>query len=113
MRAATKADRSFSEWLDDMIDEWGIRQGVDQEVNRLRLQQKIADLRTRRRISQSQLAARVGVSQPMIAKLESGRFQNMTIRTLVRTAGALGARVDIRFILPDRRRAARPSRGPR
>jgi DNA-binding XRE family transcriptional regulator len=100
-----KSDKPFARWLDDKIDEWGIRKEVEDEVNRLRLQQKISDLRSRRGLSQTDLAKRVGVSQPMIAKLESGRFQNMTIRTLVRTAGALGARLDIRFLPAGERKA--------
>jgi DNA-binding XRE family transcriptional regulator len=101
-----KSDKPFARWLDDKIDDWGIRNEVEDEVNRLRLQQKISDLRSRRGLSQTDLAKRVGVSQPMIAKLESGRFQNMTVRTLVRTAGALGARLDIRFLSAGERKAA-------
>ncbi len=105
----TRSEKPFSQWLDDKIDEWGLGDEVEQEVNRLMVQQKISDLRRRRGMSQAQLAKRTGVSQPMIAKFESGRFQNVTLRTLVRTARALGAaiRIDIVPLRQPRKRRAR------
>ncbi len=49
----------------------------------------------KREISQSQLARMLGVKQPAIAKLEFGRVKNLELKTLVRYAAALGARVRI------------------
>jgi DNA-binding XRE family transcriptional regulator len=97
MRTA-KSENPFGDRLEDKIDEWGLREAVEEEVNRLMLQQKIAERRKRLGISQSELAKRTGVSQPMIAKFESGRFKNITIHTLVRAAHALGAGVKIDLI---------------
>ncbi|HUO05227.1 MAG TPA: helix-turn-helix domain-containing protein [Candidatus Binataceae bacterium] len=91
----TKSLKPFGEWLDDKIEEWNLREEVQEEVNRLMLQQKIAERRRRLGISQKELARRTGVSQPMVAKFESGRFKNITLHTLVRTARALGAGVKI------------------
>jgi transcriptional regulator with XRE-family HTH domain len=46
-------------------------------------------------VSERQLARRLGVSQPAIAKIEAGRVKNLELRTLVRFAAALGARIRI------------------
>jgi len=101
MRTA-KSEKPFRAWLEEKIDEWGLREAVEEEVNRLMLQQKIAERRKRLGISQSELAKRTGVSQPMIAKFESGRFKNITIHTLVRAARALDAAVKIDLVaLPE------------
>ena len=97
MRTA-KSEKPFGDWLEDKIDEWGLREAVEEEGGRLMLQQKIAERRRRLGISQSELAKRTGVSQPMIAKFESGRFKNITIHTLVRAAHALGAGVKIDLV---------------
>ncbi len=97
MRTA-KSEKPFGDWLEDKIDEWGLREAVEEKVGRLMLQQKIAERRKRLGISQSELAKRIGVSQPMIAKFESGRFKNITIHTLVRAAHALGAGVKIDLV---------------
>ena len=97
MRTA-KSEKPFGDWLEDKIDEWDLREAVEEEMGRLMLQQKIAERRKRLGISQSELAKRTGVSQPMIAKFESGRFKNITIHTLVRAAHALGAGVKIDLV---------------
>jgi hypothetical protein len=56
------------------------------------------------------------VSQPYIAKLESGRVKNLELRTLVRYAAALGGRVRITIepagrMARDQARATRPASG--
>jgi transcriptional regulator with XRE-family HTH domain len=43
-------------------------------------------------------ARRSGVSQPMIAQIESGKLNNLTLKTLARTARALGASLRIDLI---------------
>src|SRR5260370_36859187 len=87
MRTA-KSEKPLGDWLEDKIDEWGLREAVEEEVGRLMLQQKIAERRKRLGISQSELAKRTGVSQTMIAKFESGRFKNITNHNMVTPAPA-------------------------
>ncbi len=58
-------------------------------------------LRKARGLSQSQLAKILHVSQPRIAKIESGDVNNMELKTLVRYSAALGARIKVEF--PDGR----------
>lgn len=57
----------------------------------------MATLRERRKLSQRQLAEILGVKQPVIAKIESGKGKNLELRTLVRIAAALGAKVQIKI----------------
>ena len=54
-------------------------------------------LREKRGITQKQLASLMGVSQPLIAQLESATPRNIELRTLVRAAVALGAEIKIQL----------------
>src|SRR5271168_2208213 len=77
------------------------RRGLENEVairfNELMLEQQLAQLRRKRGISQAKLAKLVGVSQPVIARIESGGVRNLRVRTIARTAVALGGSVEIRI----------------
>jgi transcriptional regulator with XRE-family HTH domain len=57
--------------------------------------QDLVALREKRGLSQRELAERMGASQPYVAKLESGRVENLGLRTLVKCALALGASLRI------------------
>ena len=54
-------------------------------------------------VSQHTLAQRLGVSQPAIAKLESGKAKNIGIMTIARYAAALGGQLRIVIIKPSAR----------
>lgn len=93
-----KREKPFMTWLDDKVREWDLGAEVEEEFNRLMLHQRIADLRERAGLTQAELAKRTGVSQPMIAKLESGRADNLTLRTFIRYALALGYAPRVDFV---------------
>lgn len=97
----------FETWLDDLVDSRGLRKRVDDLVEEMEIEHQLAKLREERGLSQRALAERVGVSQPVIARIESGAVKNIQLRTLVRTAEALGARVRISIEKVPRRMAAR------
>jgi len=61
---------------------------------------EIARLRKTRGWSQSDLANRLGTSQPSIARIEQGRTLP-SLRTLLRIADALGVRLEVRFVVPE------------
>jgi len=92
-RASKK--NSFEQWLDAKIDREGLKAEVDELVDEILIQQKLADLRVALGLSQRELARRIAVSQPVIARIESRRIKNVTLKTLVRAAAALGARLKI------------------
>ena len=71
------------------------RRRVDALMDQMRVAQRLVTLREERGLSQVKLAQRLGVTQPFIAKLESGRATNIELRTLAKWAVALGASVEI------------------
>ena len=84
--------------LEKKVAELGLRNEVEDEIARILIEHKIAALRQRRGMTQAELAGRSGVSQPMIAQIESGKLNNLTLRTLARTAVALGATLKIDLV---------------
>ena len=98
---STKTKRSTTQsavmnWIDEQLArDPELRQQVEEMLNEMRIEQDLVALREERGLSQSQLAGILGVSQPAIAKIESGRVKNLELKTLVRYAAALGGRVKI------------------
>ena len=94
------------QWIDEeLAEDSKLAERVEAELARLRLEQDLVALRERRGVSQRALARMVGVSQPVIARIEAGRARNLELRTLVRIATALDGEVEITI----RRRARRSS----
>jgi predicted XRE-type DNA-binding protein len=90
--ATTKAD--VMEWVETQLaQDARLREQVEVRLNELRLEHQLAALREARGLSQRQVARLVGVSQPAIAKLESGTVKNLQLKTLVRMVTALGGRL--------------------
>ena len=77
---------------------------IEEELKALRLGAQLAKIRQQKRLSQTELAARVGMSGPNISRIENSPSQNMTIGTLVRLARALGREAEIG--LPSKRTRA-------
>ncbi len=92
----------FMEWLRTEVKRRGGEKEVAALLDEMMLEDQLADLRRKRGISQAKLAKLVGVSQPVIARIESGGVRNLTVGTIARTAAALGGRVEI-LIKPNRR----------
>ena len=78
------------------VDEPGLRREIEDEL--VRIEHKIANLRKNRGLTQAALAKHSGVSQSRVAKIESGRLKNLTLKTLARTARALGANIKIELV---------------
>jgi transcriptional regulator with XRE-family HTH domain len=94
--------------LDEKVDELGLQREVEDELAQILIEQKITTLRKRRGLTQAALAKRTGVSQPMIAQIESGKLNNLTLRTLARTVRALDASLEIELVP----RSTSPRRSP-
>ena len=83
-------------WVEKQLDQDSrLRQQVEEMLNEMRIEQDLLALRLGKGVSQRQLAKTLGVSQPAIAKIESGKVRNLELRTLVRYATALGGSVKI------------------
>lgn len=55
-------------------------------------------LRGRRRLTQTELAVRIGVSRAVIWRIERGHVDRVAVHTLERVAAELGARIDLRLL---------------
>lgn len=64
----------------------------------VRLGLAIRALRRHRAWTQAEVAARAGVSQAGVSRAERGEAEHLTLRTLVRIADALGARMSLRLL---------------
>lgn len=95
--------------LEKKVDVLGLRREVEEELAQILIEHKIAFLRKRRGLTQAALARRSGVSQPMIAQIESGKLSNLTMKTLARTARALGANLKLDLIPEETRTRRRRS----
>ena len=58
--------------------------------------EEVIKARQRAKLSQRELAERMGVKQPVVGRLEGGRH-DPRLDTIVRAAGALGCDVEIKF----------------
>jgi predicted XRE-type DNA-binding protein len=86
------------QWIDDQLKaDPRLAQEVDQILGKMRLEQDLAALREKRKLTQRQVAKLIGASQPYVAKLESGRVRNLGVGTLVKYARALGGTVTVRI----------------
>jgi transcriptional regulator with XRE-family HTH domain len=97
--------------LEKKVDELDLRREVEDELAHILIEHKIANLRKSRGLTQAALAQRSGVSQPMIAQIESGKLNNLTLKTLARTARALGASIKIDLISRSEPRVRRRNSG--
>jgi transcriptional regulator with XRE-family HTH domain len=78
---------------------------VEQELATLRLGTTIARMRERRHLTQTQLAARAGMSASKISAIETGP-KNVEVATLIRIATALGYQFKPEFVPAKARRRA-------
>jgi transcriptional regulator with XRE-family HTH domain len=87
---------AFMRWVDGQIEaDPRLAKEVDELLNEMKIEQELVALREKRGLSQRQAAEMIQVSQPYIAKLESGRVKNLGVGTLLKYAHALGGSVSI------------------
>ncbi len=59
---------------------------------------KVYELRTKAKLTQKELAARVGTTPSVISRLEDDDYEGHSLAMLHRIAAALNKRVEIRFV---------------
>lgn len=92
------AKSDVDRWLGEQYKtEPGLKGRVEAIIEEMRLVEQIVALRKAHGLSQRELAQRVGVRQPVIAKIESGTTTNLELRTIARIAAALRFKVRITF----------------
>jgi len=75
---------------------------LEQERANLDIGRKIYELRAKAKLSQAELARKVGTTQSVISRLEDADYDGQSLQMLRRIASALEKRVEIRF-LPSRK----------
>ncbi|MBI3614978.1 MAG: helix-turn-helix transcriptional regulator [Candidatus Omnitrophica bacterium] len=97
--------KTHQEVLRSLLRDARFRKGYEEELEKLRIVDTLIRLREQQGLTQAGLAHRIGVSQPFIAKLESGETHNFSLETLVKLAVALDSELEVRFH-PHRAKAA-------
>ena len=99
MKEQKKAN--FEVWFDAQLrTEDDLNRHVEETLQAMRIEQDLVALHEARGVSQIQLAKILGISQPAVAKLESGKAKNIELCTLVRAVSALGGMVEIKIKKP-------------
>src|SRR5438445_13776607 len=75
---------------------------VEQEQANLDIARKIYELRSKAKLSQTELARKVGTTQSVVSRLEDADYDGHSLEMLRRIASALEKRIEIRF-LPGRK----------
>ena len=83
---------SFEETFRKQMKSRSFREGYRRELARLRLIRQIRELRQSKKLTQKSFAAKVGMPQSVIARLETGKH-NISLSTLFKIAGAFGKEV--------------------
>jgi ribosome-binding protein aMBF1 (putative translation factor) len=71
---------------------------IEQERANLDIARKIYELRTKAKLSQAELAKKVGTTQSVISRLEDADYEGHSLAMLRRIASALKKRLEIRFV---------------
>jgi len=96
----------FERYFQAQMENPQMRELVEKELASLEVGTQIAKLRERKKLNQTQLAARANMSTPKISRIES-KHTNVQLDTLIRIARALGARLEVRLVEYKRNRRAR------
>jgi transcriptional regulator with XRE-family HTH domain len=93
-----KRTKSITSLVDKpLIENEAFLEQVDEIFRGLKIEQQLIKLRKERGYSQSQFARMLGVSQPLIAKMEAEALTNIELKKLIRIVTALNGtlRVEI------------------
>ena len=96
----------FERYFQAQMENPQMRELVEKELASLEVGTQIAKLRERKKLNQTQLAARANMSTPKISRIES-KPTNVQLDTLIRITRALGARLEVRLVEYKRNRRAR------
>jgi DNA-binding Xre family transcriptional regulator len=99
-RKQTKWDRYYAAQVRDPE----MQKMVQDELKALRIGAALARLRHGTGLSQTQLAARAGMSAPNLSRIENRPDHNLTLETIVKLSRAMGYEAEISF------RPSRPGR---
>jgi transcriptional regulator with XRE-family HTH domain len=89
---------SFDEYIAKEIQKKpGLEKDIRDAVQAFSIAQQLYDLRKSRGLTQAEFAKSIGVSQPNVARLESGDYKSYSIRTLNKAVAALNSSMEIKI----------------
>lgn len=88
---------NFEEHLQELLQDPEFKRQWEEDEPEREILYAIAELRGRRRLTQTELAELTGIKQSEISKLENGKA-NPTLETLQKIAKGLGMRLELKFI---------------
>lgn len=87
---------SFNEYLDQQLQNKEFRKEYERLSPQRELAAALIDARAKEGLTQKELAARIGIRQSNLSRIETGMV-SPTIETLQRIAEGLGKKLDIQF----------------
>lgn len=88
---------SFEELKRKLLEDPATRKEYEDSEREFQVAKEIMKLRIEKNLTQKELAKLAGTSQPAISRLETGSYQNLTLRVLDNIAKALGTVPVIHF----------------
>lgn len=88
----TRISKMHKEWMKEPV----YRKAYVALEDEFAVARAVIAARNRAGLTQSELALKMGTTQPVVARMESGRVQP-SLKTLQKLAGATGSRLMIRF----------------
>ncbi|MBU1291875.1 helix-turn-helix transcriptional regulator [Patescibacteria group bacterium] len=86
----------FQEYLAEQLKNPEFKRHYDEHGRQLEIAYQILQLRKKKKMTQAELAKRIGTKQSNVARMEAGN-QNFTIDILQRIASVLGKNLKIEF----------------
>ena len=92
--------RSYKKWRQNALKDGTVREAYEQDDDDpcLQIAHAILSLRKSAKITQAELADKIGTSQQQIARLESLSYHGYTLETLTRVAGAFNKKIKVEFV---------------
>lgn len=87
----------FEDWLKEQLKNPELHRLYEKERKALAIAYEIAKLRHKLGLSQKEFARRVGTTQQVVSRLESGVYTGYTVKTLERLARATNTELIIGF----------------
>ncbi len=88
---------NFRQHKEKLLKNAKVRKEYDKLEPEFQLAQSLITARLKKGWSQAELARRVGMQQPNIARLEGGNYDRVSLPTLKKIARALGAKIQVRL----------------
>jgi len=86
----------FQEYLAEQLKDPEFKRYYDEYGRQLEIAYQILQLRKKKKMSQAELAKKIGTKQSNVARMETGR-QNFTIEMLQKIASVFGCNLRVEF----------------